>query len=144
MTEVVTSSNSLCLGASMRLLLADILLVVHFLFIGYVLLGQVFIVAGYFRKWRWVRHVGFRTSHVLAIGFVVVQALLGALCPLTIWENALRESAGRAPYPGTFIEYWLGSVVYYQAPLWVFTLAYTVFGGVVLASWVLVKPGREP
>ncbi len=128
----------------MRLLLADILLVVHFLFIGFVLLGEGCIVIGYFRKWRWVRNLGFRTSHLLAIGVVVGQAILGVLCPLTVWENALREAAGRAAYPGTFIEFWLGSVVYHQAPLWVFTLAYTAFGVLVLLSWFLVRPGREP
>ena len=62
------------------------------------------------------------------------------VCPLTIWENALRRVAGENGYPGTFIGYWVGRLVYYEAPPWVFTVAYTLFGAIVLASWFLVKP----
>jgi polyferredoxin len=71
---------------------------------------------------------------------VVVQAWLGRICPLTVWESALRERAGDAVYTGSFIAYWLDELLYYQAPAWVFTLVYSLFGALVLASWYFVRP----
>jgi len=127
----------------MKLLLADIVLVIHFLFIAFVVLGQVLIVIGGVRHWAWVRSFRFRITHILAIAIVVLQDWLHMLCPLTVWENALRRAAGEPGYPGAFVGYWVGQVVYYEAPPWVFTVAYTLFGAIVLVSWFLVKPGPE-
>ena len=55
---------------------------------------------------------------------------------------ALRTRAGDVAYSGTFISHWLESILYYQAPPWVFALAYTIFGLIVVASWFLVRPRR--
>ena len=125
------------------LLLADMILVIHFLFIAFVVLGQVCIVVGGFRHWAWVHSFRFRITHIAAIAIVVVQDWLHMVCPLTIWENALRRAAGGTGYPDTFVGYWGGKLVYYEAPAWVFTTIYTAFGFIVLASWFLVKPRRE-
>jgi polyferredoxin len=76
----------------------------------------------------------------LAIGIVVAQAWLGVLCPLTTLEMALRERAGDAVYPGSFIAHWLEALLYYEAPAWVFTACYTVFGFLVVASWYVIRP----
>ena len=124
------------------LALADSLLVLHVLLVAFVIFGLAAIFIGPFLHWHWVRNVWFRVTHLLVIGIVVLQAWLGVLCPLTAWEMALREKAGTAGYEGSFIQHWLQSILYYSAPEWVFILAYTVFGGVVLASWFLVRPGR--
>jgi hypothetical protein len=43
-------------------------------------------------------------------------------------------------YAGSFVAHWLESVLYYQAPGWVFAVAYTVFAALVLASWFWVPP----
>jgi polyferredoxin len=77
---------------------------------------------------------------VLAIGIVVVQAWLGKLCPLTILESWLRAQGGQASYTASFIEHWIQRVLYYEAPQWVFTLAYTVFGLLVIAAWWCFPP----
>jgi hypothetical protein len=53
---------------------------------------------------------------------------------------ALRRRAGDATYPGDFIAYWLETILYYQAPAWVFMVCYTAFGALVLASWFWVRP----
>jgi hypothetical protein len=124
-------------------LIADSILVVHFAFIGFVLVGQVCVVVGYFRKWQWVRNATFRVCHILAIGIVVAQAWMGQLCPLTIWENSLRQMVGEQSYTGTFVEHWVGKLVYYDVPLWCCTVAYSFFGALVLFSWFWVKPERR-
>ena len=124
------------------LIFADTLLILHTMLVGFVILGLVATFAGYFCQWRWVRNFWFRLSHLIVIGVVVLQSWLGVLCPLTAWEMALRAKAGEAGYEGSFIQHWLQSILYYSAPDWVFILAYTVFGALVLASWFVVRPER--
>lgn len=128
--------------AYMATLLADSILVVHFLFIAFVLLGQAGIVVGGIRHWGWVRRRRFRLLHLGAIAFVVLQSWAGVLCPLTVWENALRLAAGKPGYSETFVGHWLGKLVYFDVPAWVFITVYTVFGLVVLACWFIVKPEK--
>jgi hypothetical protein len=74
---------------------------------------------------------------------VVVQSWLGVICPLTTFEMALRTRAGEAGYPGSFIAHWVETILYYQAPPWVFMVCYTAFGALVIASWFWVRPRRR-
>ncbi|BEH15534.1 DUF2784 domain-containing protein [Marinobacter shengliensis] len=124
------------------LVFADLLLVFHTLLVVFVIFGLVATLVGYFRQWNWVRNLWFRLSHLVVIGIVVLQAWLGVLCPLTIWEMELRAKAGQGGYEGSFIQHWLETILYYNAPDWVFILVYTLFGTLVVASWFLVKPRR--
>ena len=121
-------------------LLADAVLIAHVLFVLFVVFGLILIYLGFFLDWRWVRSRVFRLLHLLAIGVVVLQSWFGVICPLTTWEMALREKAGSGVYSGLFIQHWLHELLYYTAPAWVFVLAYTVFGALVLASWFVVRP----
>jgi hypothetical protein len=125
---------------SLLIFLADAILVVHVLFVFFVVFGLLAIYVGFFLKWHWIRNRAFRILHLFAIGIVVVQSWIGAICPLTIWEMALREEAHSASYSGSFIQHWLQRLLYYSAPEWVFIVLYTGFGGLVLASWYLVRP----
>ena len=122
------------------LLTADILLLMHALFVLFVICGLLLIVAGRFLSWRWIRNPWFRLTHLVCIGVVVVQSWFGVVCPLTTWEMALRRHAGEVAYDGSFIAYWLSKFLYYQLPGWVFVVAYTLFGLLVLASWYWVRP----
>ncbi len=126
---------------TLLLLAADAMLVVHALFVAFVVLGLVLIIAGGLRRWQWVHNRWFRVIHLLAIAIVVLQSWLGIVCPLTTWEMSLRRAAGQSTYDGTFISHWVGQLLYYQAPPWAFIAAYTVFGALVLLSWWLVPPG---
>ncbi len=121
---------------------ADALLLLHALFVAFVVLGLALILAGGWRGWRWVRNPWFRIAHLGAIGFVTLQAWLGAICPLTIWEMRLRARAGDATYDGAFVAHWIERLLYYRAPDWVFVLLYTAFAGLVVASWFWVRPRR--
>lgn len=129
--------------STLFLLIADIILILHVLFVAFVVLGLAAIYAGYFLNWRWVRNRTFRIVHLCAIGYVVVQAWAGMVCPLTTWEMALRAEAGAATYSGSFIQYWLHSLLYFSLPEWVFVVGYTLFGSLVLASWFVVEPRQR-
>lgn len=123
-------------------LAADALLLLHVLFVAFVVLGLAAVLIGRFAGWRWVRNPWFRTAHLAAIGVVVMQAWLGVICPLTTWEMVLRERAGDAVYAGAFIAHWLEAILYYDAPPWVFTACYTAFAVLVILSWFWVRPRR--
>lgn len=125
------------------LLLADAILILHMLFVCFVVFGLFAVYLGYFLNWYWVRNLKFRLLHLLAIGIVVLQSWLGVICPLTIWEMALRKEAGAETYAGSFIRHWLHQLLFYTAPEWVFIVLYSVFGLLVLASWFLVRPQRS-
>ena len=127
-------------SSNFYILLADLILIIHALFVVFVVTGLIMILIGGVLRWSWVRNPWFRLLHLITIGFVVIQSWLGAICPLTIWENTLRHKAGEVGYQDTFISHWLESLLYYQFSQWVFVVAYTLFGSLVLASWFWVKP----
>ena len=124
----------------MHPLFADILLVIHALFVAFVILGFVLTVSGILLRWSWVGNFWFRLIHLLAIGLVVFQAWFDRICPLTSWESALREAAGGLPYSGSFIGWWLQRLIYYDFAPWVFTSAYTIFAAMVVVTWILSPP----
>ena len=123
-------------------LLADLVLFTHVLTVVFVVLGLVLIVLGNLRGWRFVNAWWFRLTHLATIGVVVAQSWLGITCPLTTLELWLRARAGEATYAGGFIEHWLSRLLYFNAPPWVFVLAYSVFGAMVLAAWWRWPPRR--
>jgi hypothetical protein len=101
-------------------LLADALLVVHGLFI-------VWVVAGGIAVWRrpvvaWL--------HLPAAAWGVWVSWSGRVCPLTPIEQRLRRAAGQAGYEGGFIDHYLGPLIYPEGltPAWQFA-----FGAFVLA-----------
>ncbi|NEX13057.1 MAG: DUF2784 domain-containing protein [Prosthecochloris sp.] len=122
--------------------IADVILLLHLGFITFVIGGEVCVIIGYFKNWLWVRNFIFRIFHTSAIGFVLIQTWFNQICPLTVWENALRNEAGQDTYSGTFVGHWVGQLVFYDAPQWVFITIYTIFGIVVLLSWIYVTPER--
>lgn len=120
--------------------LADLVLAVHVGVVVFVVGGLVLVLAGNWCGWRFVNDWWFRLAHLAAISFVVAQAWLGIVCPLTTLESWLRVRAGQAAYEASFIEYWLQRVLYYDAPAWVFAAGYTLFGLAVAASWWRFPP----
>jgi polyferredoxin len=128
--------------ATLHSLLADAVLVLHFGVVLFVVGGLVLVITGHLRGWRWVDGWWFRAAHLVAIAFVVVQAWLGQTCPLTLLESWLRQQAGASGYTQSFIGHWVQRALYYDAPPWVFTVAYTVFGLLVVVTWWRFPPRR--
>ncbi len=75
--------------------LAEIVIVLHFAIIAFVVFGQVAILVGWLLRWRWIRNPWFRIAHVGTIVFVAVEAMVDYECPLTTWEFDLRVAAGQ-------------------------------------------------
>jgi hypothetical protein len=124
-------------------LAADIVLAVHACIVVFVVGGHAVVFLGNLRGWHWVNRWSFRLAHLAAIAFVVAQTWVGQLCPLTTLESWLRVQAGSPAYNKSFVEHWVQRFLYYDAPFWVFTLAYTVFGLLVIAAWRVFPPRRN-
>ncbi len=121
-------------------LLADVILVVHFAFVLYVVGGFALILLGAGLGWRWVRNPAFRYTHLGAIVFVALEALVGMACPLTVWEDALRQASPDRP---SFVGRWVRHLLYYDLPEWIFTVAYVLFAVAVIASLIWIPPRRR-
>lgn len=120
--------------------LADAVLLLHFAIVLFVVGGLALVLLGHAARWRWVDNGWVRAAHLLAIAIVVLQAWLGRVCPLTALESWLRAQAGMAGYQRSFVETWVQRILYYDAPPWVFTLAYTAFAVLVVLAWWRFPP----
>jgi hypothetical protein len=120
--------------------LADVVLVVHAAIVLFIVGGLAAIWLGALFDWRWVRGRVFRGAHLAAIGVVALLAVLGIACPLTVLEDALRHHPGATQ---GFVQRWVGRLLYYELPAWVFTFAYVAFAALVALTWRLVPPRRH-
>jgi len=125
-------------------ILADVVLLLHALFVVFVVTALLLIMVGGYRQWSWVRSWRFRIIHLASIALVVAQSWAGLLCPLTNLEMWLRSRAGAAIYEGSFIQYWLQRFLYHDAPAWIFVVAYTAFCLLVLTAWFRFPPLKIP
>ena len=83
-------------------LLADAVVLLHVLFVLFVVLGGLFAL-------RWPRAAWFHLpAAVWGAGIEFVQGI----CPLTPLENHLRHLGGEAGYSGGFIEHYVLPVLY--------------------------------
>ncbi|MCL2532842.1 MAG: DUF2784 domain-containing protein [Nocardiaceae bacterium] len=104
--------------------LADATMVVHLVFIGYVVFGG-------FLAWRWRRTIWL---HLVAAGWGLGSVLIGFDCPLTYVENWARERGGEAELPSSgFIAHYLTGVVYPEHAL---NLVRALAAICVVVSWV--------
>lgn len=126
-------------------LLADAVMVLHVVFIVFVVGGLVVVVVGNLRAWRWVNGLWFRLAHLAAIGFVVAESWLDMPCPFTTLEAWLRpREAETAPYAQGFIAHWMERLFAYEVPPWVFSTTDAGIGLLTLLAWWYFPPRRRP
>lgn len=83
-------------------MLGNLVLVSHFVFVLFSVLG------GFLVLWRrWIAWL-----HVPSVLWSSFVNLFGRVCPLTPLENRFRRLAGRDGYEGGFIEHYVASLVY--------------------------------
>lgn len=111
-------------------LLADALVVFHFAFVVFAVMGALLAF-----RWRWIVFL-----HLPALAWAALVEFNGWTCPLTPWENALRAAGGEAGYAGGFIEHYLLPVLYPAALTrglqWTLGTALVAFNAIVyLLLW---------
>ena len=108
----------------MPLILADILVVLHLLFV-------VFVVGGGFLLVRWPK---LAWLHLPAVAWGATIEFTGGICPLTPLENHLRALGGGRTYSGDFVERYLLPILY---PEYLSLPVQWVLGGAVVFVNVL-------
>ena len=117
-------------------MLADIILIIHFLFVLFVVGSLPLIWIGGWMRLDLVRNLRFRLAHIAAILFVVVESFVGMICPLTLLEDRLRGGESG----GSFIQRWLHRILFYDVPEWVLTTIYVLFAVLVIITFRLLPP----
>jgi hypothetical protein len=121
--------------------LADVILLVHFAFAAFIVLSVPVIWIGFFLKKRFAHNPTFRLAHLLAMGCVLAEALVGMICPLTIWEAALRSRAGNGEtYSGSFVQHWVHKILFYEIDQTTFAWIYAGFFAWIVVTMIAVKP----
>jgi hypothetical protein len=83
-------------------LFADLLVLVHFAFVLFVVLGGLLV----------LRHPRLAWVHLPAAAWGATTEFTGWICPLTPWEQSLRQLGGQAGYAGGFVDHYLVPVLY--------------------------------
>lgn len=123
-------------------LAADAIVTIHVAYVAFVVLGLAAIWWGIARQRPWARNPLLRYLHLTMILIVVAEAWAGITCPLTTWEQWLRDHSGGSSYRGDFIATCLHDLLFIDAPPWAFTVAYSLFGLLVLGTFVVAPPRR--
>ena len=117
------------------LFLAELVVLVHFLFVLFIALGGLLVVRK--RKLAWF--------HLPSVVYGAAIEFVGWICPLTPLENWLRARAGAATYHTGFIEHYLLPVLY---PAGLTRRVQIVLGTAVLLvnigvyAWVILRRRR--
>ena len=106
-------------------LIADLLLILHLLFVVFALFGGLLVL---WRRW-WVY------VHLPAACWGVLVEFNQWICPLTPLEQSLRSAANQGQYSGGFIEHYIMPVLY---PKWLTIEAQIVLGSVVIVVNLVV------
>ena len=123
---------------------ADTMVFLHLCYVTFTVGGTVLVMAGGFFGWQWVRNRAFRIIHTSAVLIVTAESLVGVWCPLTVWEWRLRARAGQDTEQDiSFVGHLIRGLIFVDLPSWAFTLMYVVFGLLVLAIMLFVKPEKR-
>ena len=115
------------------MLLADLILIIHFLVVIFIVSLFALIPYGYYRKWTWVSKKKIRYTHLFLMTFVTIESFVGIICPLTILENDLRGTITNQ----TFISKYLSKIIFFNFPSSVFLALY--FTGFLVAVYLSFK-----
>ena len=122
--------------------LADGVVLVHVLYVAYVLLGQLTIVVAAPIKWDWAKNPWFRFTHLLCIAIVALEAVMHWRCPLSTWEEKLRLLDGQEFDSGaTFMGRLLHNLLFIDGmPEVFFTVLYVSMMVLVLQGLIMYPP----
>ncbi len=124
------------------LLLADVIVVVHFAYVAFVVAGFVAILLGMFLRWQWIRNPWFRWIHLAMIGVVALESIADFRCPLTDWEADLYKLAGRTVEEGSFVGRLLNQILFINLEVDhpAFKWAYISAAALIVATFIFAPP----
>ena len=117
-------------------MLADIILILHFLVVIFITVGFLLIPIGYNYEWSWIKNFKLRLFHFGLMFIVTFETLVGITCPLTSIENYLRGINNSK----SFISFWIEKIIYWDFPTSFFIFLYFVFLGWTFLMWKIYPP----
>ena len=121
----------------LKLLTADLIVLIHFAFILFVIFGGFLVM-----KWRW-----FIWLHVPAVVWGALLEFFGWICPLTTLENELRRNKDGEVYANGFIEHYIIPVIYPEEltrDIQIVLGIAVVFLNLFIYTWCFKKWARKP
>ena len=118
--------------------MANLVMLTHFGVATFITLGFFVIPLGYKFGWGWTKLLKLRLLHLLMIGIVTAEAIIGLTCPLTILENLLRD----VNQTQTFAAYWIHRILYWDLPRQLFVIIYSLCLLWVILLWKYCPPNK--
>ena len=134
-------------------ILADLVVLIHFTWILFVLWGFILTVCSSVSVYvlraakdrstaffdRWI----FRAIHLGGIVYVAVLTVLGKYCPLTILENKLRgQYDPELTYPGSFVVHYIERMVYPEANFLLFVIPTIIIAIFTILMFIIRPPAK--
>ena len=120
----------------MNILFSEIILLLHLLIFLFITLSFILIPIGYFQKWEWVKNKYYRSIHLILMGIISIETILGFMCPLTILENYFRDDI-KVDNKLTEIAH---QILYWDLPNYQFIILYILSFSYLIFLWIFFKP----
>ena len=120
----------------MNIIFSEIVLLFHFSIFLFIILSFILIPLGYHKKWKWVKNKYYRLIHLILMGIIFIETILGFMCPLTILENFLRNNL-RINNKITQI---IHQIMYWDLPTYQFIILYLLSLLYLIFLWFFFKP----
>ena len=120
----------------MNSLFSEIVLLFHFCIFLFMIFSFFLIPLGYYLKWEWVKNKYYRLIHLVLMGIIFIETILGFMCPLTILENFLRNDIEI----NNKITQIIHQIMYWDLPTYQFIIMYSLSLLYLIFLWFFFKP----
>ena len=120
----------------MNIIFSEIVLFFHFIVFLFITVSFFLIPFGYFQKWKWVKNKYYRLTHLVLMGIILIETILGFMCPLTILENFLRNNIEVDNNLTQIIH----QIMYWNLPNYQFIILYILSFSYLIFLWFFFKP----
>ena len=120
----------------MNIIFFEIVLFFHFFIFLFITVSFFLIPFGYFQKWEWVKNKYYRLTHLVLMGIILIETILGFMCPLTILENFLRNNIEVDNNLTQIIH----QIMYWNLPNYQFIILYILSFSYLIFLWFFFKP----
>ena len=120
----------------MNSLFSEIVLLFPFCIFLFMILSFFLIPLGYYQKWEWVKNKYYRLIHLVLMGIIFIETILGFMCPLTILENFLRNDIEI----NNKITQIIHQIMYWDLPTYQFIILYLLSLLYLIFLWFFFKP----
>ena len=120
----------------MNILFSEIVLLFHFCIFLFMILSFFLIPLGYYQEWKWVKNKYYRLIHLVLMGIIFIETILGFMCPLTILENFLRNDIEI----NNKITQIIHQIMYWDLPTYQFIILYLLSLLYLIFLWCFFKP----